>query len=74
MFDRWIEDGVLDVLEEEGIGCIAFSPLDQGILTNKYIDKMPDNSRAAKLANQFHWGDRVTDGTPRQSAQTQRHR
>ena len=61
MFDRWIEDGLLDVLEEEGIGCIAFSPLDQGILTNKYIDKMPDDSRAAKLANQFHWGDRVTD-------------
>jgi L-glyceraldehyde 3-phosphate reductase len=61
MFDRWIEDGVLDVLEEEGIGCIAFSPLDQGILTNKYIDKMPDDSRAAKLANQFHWGDRVTE-------------
>jgi L-glyceraldehyde 3-phosphate reductase len=61
MFDRWIEDGVLDVLEEEGIGCIAFSPLDQGILTNKYIDKVPDDSRAAKLSNQFHWGDRVTD-------------
>ena len=61
MFDRWIEDGLLDVLEEEGIGCIAFSPLDQGILTNKYIDRVPDDSRAAKLSNQFHWGDRVTE-------------
>ena len=61
MFDRWIEDGLLDVLEAEGIGCIAFSPLDQGILTNKYIDSVPDDSRAAKLAGQFHWGDRVSD-------------
>jgi L-glyceraldehyde 3-phosphate reductase len=60
MFDRWIEDGVLDVLEDEGIGCIAFSPLCQGILTNKYIDAMPDDSRAEKLAGNFHWGDEVT--------------
>jgi L-glyceraldehyde 3-phosphate reductase len=60
MFDRWIEDGLLDVLEEEGIGCIAFSPLDQGILTNKYIDRIPDDSRAAKLSGQFHWGDKVS--------------
>lgn len=62
MFDRWIEDGLLDVLEEEGIGCIPFSPLCQGILTNKYIsDDMPDDSRAAKLAGKFHWGDSVTE-------------
>jgi L-glyceraldehyde 3-phosphate reductase len=61
MFDRWIEDGVLDALDDEGIGCIAFSPLDQGILTNKYIDKMPDDSRAAKLSGRFHWGDAVTE-------------
>jgi L-glyceraldehyde 3-phosphate reductase len=59
MFDRWIEEGLLDVLEEEGIGCIAFSPLDQGILTNRYIDRIPDDSRAAKLSGQFHWGDKV---------------
>ncbi len=61
MFDRWIGDGLLDVLEEEGIGCIAFSPLDQGILTNKYIDRVPEQSRAAKLSGEFHWGDRVND-------------
>jgi L-glyceraldehyde 3-phosphate reductase len=61
MFDRWIEPDLLDVLVEEGIGCIAFSPLDQGILTNKYIDRIPDESRAAKLSGQFHWGDRVTE-------------
>lgn len=62
MFDRWIEEtGVLGALEEEGIGCIAFSPLCQGILTNKYIDEIPGESRAAKLSNRFHWGDSVTD-------------
>ncbi len=61
MFDRWIEPGVLPVLEEEGIGCIAFSPLCQGILTNKYLDSTPEDSRAIKLAGKFNWGDRVTD-------------
>ncbi len=60
MFDRWIEDGLLDVLEEKGIGCISFSPLCQGILTNKYIDAVPDDSRASKLEGAFHWGDAVT--------------
>jgi len=48
MFNRWIEDGLLDVLEEEGIGCIVFSPLAQGLLTNKYVDGIPEGSRAAK--------------------------
>jgi L-glyceraldehyde 3-phosphate reductase len=61
MFDRWIEDGVLDALEESGMGCIAFSPLCQGILTNKYIDEIPEGSRATKLSGKFNWGDRVTD-------------
>ncbi|MBK8020047.1 MAG: L-glyceraldehyde 3-phosphate reductase [Chloroflexi bacterium] len=61
MFDRWIEDGLLDELEKQGIGCIAFSPLCQGLLTDKYIREMPDDSRAAKLSNRFHWGDEVTD-------------
>ncbi len=60
MFDRWIEDGLLDVLDEEGIGCIAFSPLAQGILTNKYISDTPDDSRAQKLSGRFHWGDQVS--------------
>jgi L-glyceraldehyde 3-phosphate reductase len=60
MFDRWIEDGLLDTLAEEGIGCIAFSPLDQGILTDKYLQDIPKNSRAEKLSGQFHWGDTVS--------------
>ena len=48
MFNRWVEDGLLDVLDEEGIGCIAFSPLAQGMLTDKYLHGIPDDSRAAK--------------------------
>ncbi len=61
MFDRWIEDGLLDVLEEEGIGCICFSPLAQGILTNKYIGGIPDDSRGGKYPGQLHWGDKVNE-------------
>lgn len=48
MFDRWIEDGLLDVLEEKGIGCIPFSPLAQGLLTDRYLDGIPPGSRADK--------------------------
>lgn len=48
MFDRWVEDGLLDVLEETGIGCIPFSPLAQGMLTNKYLKGIPEGSRASK--------------------------
>jgi L-glyceraldehyde 3-phosphate reductase len=48
MLNRRIErDGLLDVLEEEGSGCIAFSPLAQGLLTDKYLDGIPESSRAA---------------------------
>jgi L-glyceraldehyde 3-phosphate reductase len=47
MMDRWVEDGLLDVLEDEGIGCIPFSPLAQGLLTDKYIDGIPEDSRMA---------------------------
>ncbi|MCB9138802.1 MAG: L-glyceraldehyde 3-phosphate reductase [Caldilineaceae bacterium] len=61
MFDRWIEDGLLSTLAEEGMGCISFSPLCQGILTNKYLSDTPDDSRAAKLEGGFHWGDSVTE-------------
>ena len=46
MFVRQPEDGLLDVLEEKGIGCIAFSPLAQGLLTDKYLKGIPENSRA----------------------------
>jgi L-glyceraldehyde 3-phosphate reductase len=49
MFDRWVEeDGLLGVLEENGVGCIPFSPLAQGLLTNKYLKGIPKESRAAK--------------------------
>jgi L-glyceraldehyde 3-phosphate reductase len=46
MFERWVEGGLLDVLEKEGVGCIPFSPLAQGLLTNKYLKGIPDDSRA----------------------------
>jgi L-glyceraldehyde 3-phosphate reductase len=48
MFNRWIEEGLLKTLQEEGIGCIAFSPLAQGLLTEKYIEGIPEDSRAKK--------------------------
>jgi L-glyceraldehyde 3-phosphate reductase len=48
MFDRWVERGLMDVLEEEGVGCIPFSPLAQGMLTDKYLKGIPKDSRAAK--------------------------
>ena len=47
MFERWVEDGLLDVLEENGVGCIPFSPLAQGLLTNKYLKGIPQGSRAS---------------------------
>ncbi|MEP1551935.1 MAG: aldo/keto reductase [Paraglaciecola sp.] len=49
MFDRWIEDGLTDVLLDENVGSIVFSPLAQGLLTNKYLKGIPENSRAARL-------------------------
>jgi L-glyceraldehyde 3-phosphate reductase len=45
MFNRWIEDGLLDVLGEHGVGCIAFSPLAQGLLTDRYLHGVPEDSR-----------------------------
>jgi L-glyceraldehyde 3-phosphate reductase len=48
MFDRWVEDGLLDVLTEEGIGCIVFSPLAQGLLTDRYLNGIPAGARATK--------------------------
>ena len=48
MFERWIEGELLRVLDEEGIGSIVFSPLAQGMLTDRYLDGIPKNSRAAK--------------------------
>ncbi|WP_319800276.1 L-glyceraldehyde 3-phosphate reductase [Flavobacterium sp. N3904] len=49
MFERWTENGLLEVLEEKGMGCIAFSPLAQGMLTNKYLNGIPKDSRAGKV-------------------------
>src|ERR1700754_3895191 len=48
LLNRWIEEDLLDVLGEEGVGCIVFSPLGQGMLTTKYLDGVPENSRAAE--------------------------
>ena len=48
MFERWVENGLLDVLEKNNVGCIPFSPLAQGLLTNKYLGGIPADSRAAK--------------------------
>lgn len=48
MFERWVEGGLLDFLGKEGIGCIPFSPLAQGLLTDKYLNGIPEGSRAAK--------------------------
>ena len=48
MFDRWVENGLLDELERQGTGAIAFSPLEQGILTGKYLKGFPEDSRAVK--------------------------
>jgi L-glyceraldehyde 3-phosphate reductase len=53
MLNRWVEDGLLDVLEAKGVGCIAFSPLAQGLLTDKYLDGVPAGSRAAE-GGSFH--------------------
>jgi L-glyceraldehyde 3-phosphate reductase len=46
MFERWVENGLLDVLKKEGVGCICFSPLAQGLLSNKYLKGIPEGSRA----------------------------
>jgi len=46
MLDRWVEDGLLDLLDSEGVGCIAFSPLAKGMLTDRYLEGIPADSRA----------------------------
>src|ERR1700753_2345771 len=59
MFERGVEGGLLDVLEKEGVGCIPFSPLAQGLLTDKYLKGIPEDSRAAKSTG-FLQKDQVT--------------
>lgn len=60
MINRWVEDGLLDVLLEEGIGCIVFSPLAQGMLTDKYLKGIPADSRAAN-PHGFLQAEKVTE-------------
>jgi L-glyceraldehyde 3-phosphate reductase len=60
MFERWVEGGLLDVLEETGVGCIPFSPLAQGMLTNKYLKGIPEGSRASK-SHGFLKPDQITE-------------
>ena len=62
MFDRWIENGLLDVLDNTGTGCITFSSLEQGLLTNKYLKGIPADSRAAnKRGNGAIESDAITN-------------
>lgn len=60
MFDRWIENGLIERLEDEEMGAIVFSPLAQGLLTNKYLKSIPKNSRAAKESG-FLQKSEITD-------------
>ncbi|WIV54594.1 L-glyceraldehyde 3-phosphate reductase [Amycolatopsis nalaikhensis] len=62
MLDRWVEDGLLDTLDEHGVGSIAYSPLAQGLLTDRYLDGVPADSRAAG-ASPFLTEDRLTEET-----------
>jgi len=62
MFNRWIEPALLDVLASEGVGCIPFSPLAQGLLTNRYLNGIPADARAAK-AHGFLKADHLTPQT-----------
>jgi L-glyceraldehyde 3-phosphate reductase len=63
MLNRWIEDGLTRVLDEEGVGCIVFSPLAQGQLTSRYLEDIPADSRAAK--GRFLKTDQVRNNLPK---------
>ena len=65
LLNRWIEGSLLDVLESEGIGCIVFSPLAQGMLTGKYLDGIPPGSRAAEEGGSFDRGYLTEDNLAR---------
>jgi L-glyceraldehyde 3-phosphate reductase len=65
MFDRWVEDGLLDVLDEEGIGCIVFSPLAQGQLTDRYLGGIPSDARASKTERVWLTPDDVKGNLPK---------
>jgi L-glyceraldehyde 3-phosphate reductase len=57
MFNRWVEDGLLDVLGINGVGSVVFSPLFQGLLTNKYLNGIPEGSRASKADSYLQSSD-----------------
>jgi L-glyceraldehyde 3-phosphate reductase len=57
MLNRWVEEGLLDVLESKGVGCIPFSPLAQGLLTDRYLDGIPEGSRMAGSSIFLNEGD-----------------
>ncbi len=65
MFDRWVENGLLDVLVEEGIGCIVFSPLAQGQLTDRYLNGIPAGARATKTERVWLTPDDVKANLPK---------
>lgn len=65
MFDRWIEDGLIDVLTEEGIGCIVFSPLAQGQLTDRYLGGIPAGARATKTERVWLTPEHVKANLPK---------
>ena len=65
MFDRWTEDGLLDVLLDEGIGCIVFSPLAQGQLTDRYLKGIPSGARATKTERVWLTPDDVNANLPK---------
>src|SRR5574342_1334375 len=65
MFDRWVENGLLDVLLEEGIGCIVFSPLAQGQLTDRYLSGIPSGARASKTERVWLTPDDVQKNLPK---------
>src|SRR5689334_2186118 len=65
MFDRWVEDGLLDVLDEEGMGCIVFSPLAQGQLTDRYLKGIPEGARATKTERVWLTPDDVKANLPK---------
>ncbi len=68
MFNRWVEDDLLDVLEKNGVGSVVFSPLFQGLLTNKYLNGIPEGSRASKADSYLQ----STDITPEKIAKVKR--
>ncbi len=62
MFERWVEGGLMEILEENGVGCIPFSPLAQGMLTDRYLNGIPADSRAGK-PHGFLKKEQITDAT-----------